>query len=78
MRESRQVMDIGDAAEYLQICRDTLYKYASEKKIPAFKLGNRWRFLKTQVDQWMIEECLKYGKEASGATEEKGSDRGYE
>jgi len=23
------------------------------KKIPAFKLGNRWKFKKTILDQWM-------------------------
>jgi excisionase family DNA binding protein len=78
MREPRQVMDIGDAAEYLQISRDTLYKYASEKKVPAFKLGNRWRFMKAQVDQWMIEQCAKHGKEGLDATKEKSSHRRHE
>jgi excisionase family DNA binding protein len=32
---------------------DTLYKYVYEEKIPAFKLGNRWKFKKTILDSWM-------------------------
>jgi hypothetical protein len=33
-----------------------LYKYVGEQKIPAFKLGNRWRFKKSKLDQWMEEK----------------------
>jgi len=32
---------------------DTLYKYVSENSVPAFKLGNRWKFKKTVLDAWM-------------------------
>ena len=51
--EIREVMDIRQASNYLGISPDTLYKYASEAFIPAFKLGNRWRFKKTRLDEWM-------------------------
>ncbi|MBB6143917.1 excisionase family DNA binding protein [Silvibacterium bohemicum] len=51
--EIREVMDIRQAADYLGISPDTLYKYASESFIPAFKLGNRWRFKKSRLDEWM-------------------------
>jgi excisionase family DNA binding protein len=52
----REVMDIRQASEYLGISGDTLYRYASEGFIPAFKLGNRWRFRKTLLDAWMDEK----------------------
>ena len=51
--EIREVMDIRQASDYLGISPDTLYKYASESFIPAFKLGNRWRFKKSRLDEWM-------------------------
>ena len=51
--EVREVMDIRQASDYLGISADTLYKYASEGFIPAFKLGNRWRFKKDLLDRWM-------------------------
>ena len=52
----REVMDIRQASEYLGISGDTLYRYASEGFIPAFKLGNRWRFKKALLDAWMDEK----------------------
>jgi excisionase family DNA binding protein len=52
----REVMDIRQASEYLGISGDTLYRYASEGFVPAFKLGNRWRFRKTLLDSWMDEK----------------------
>ncbi len=53
MLDSREVMNIRQASHYLGISPDTLYKYLSAAKIPAFKLGNRWRFKKTTLDRWM-------------------------
>jgi excisionase family DNA binding protein len=52
----REVMDIRQAADYLGISGDTLYRYASEGFVPAFKLGNRWRFRKTLLDDWMDQQ----------------------
>jgi len=52
----REVMDIRQAASYLGISGDTLYRYASEGFVPAFKLGNRWRFRKSLLDSWMDEK----------------------
>jgi excisionase family DNA binding protein len=54
--ESREVMNIRQASQYLGVSPDTLYKYVTEEKIPAFKLGNRWKFKKTILDQWMEEK----------------------
>jgi excisionase family DNA binding protein len=52
----REVMDIRQAAEYLGISGDTLYRYASEGFVPAFKLGNRWRFKRDLLNAWMDEK----------------------
>jgi excisionase family DNA binding protein len=54
--EVREVMDIRQASDYLGISPDSLYKYASEGFIPAFKLGNRWRFKKSRIDEWMDQQ----------------------
>jgi excisionase family DNA binding protein len=53
MAEAREVMNIRQASQYLGVSPDTLYKYVYEEKIPAFKLGNRWKFKKTILDAWM-------------------------
>ena len=56
MADSREVMNIRQASQYLGVSTDTLYKYVGEQKIPAFKLGNRWRFKKSKLDEWMEEK----------------------
>jgi excisionase family DNA binding protein len=59
MADSREVMNIRQASQYLGVSPDTLYKYVNEQKIPAFKLGNRWRFKKSKIDQWMEEQSVE-------------------
>jgi excisionase family DNA binding protein len=55
MDQTKQVMTLREASEYLGISPDTLYKYLNENRISgvAFKLGNRWRFKKDLLDRWM-------------------------
>jgi excisionase family DNA binding protein len=64
----REVMDIRQAAEYLGISGDTLYRYASEGFVPAFKLGNRWRFKKSLLDSWMDEKSGVKPQATTGLT----------
>jgi excisionase family DNA binding protein len=59
MADSREVMNIRQASQYLGVSPDTLYKYVNEQKIPAFKLGNRWRFKKSKLDEWMEVKSME-------------------
>ena len=65
IRESREVMNIHQAADYLGISEDTLYRYASDGFIPAFKLGNRWKFKRSRIDEWMDKKSEE-GRDGSG------------
>src|SRR5579871_2543615 len=77
MADSREVMNIRQASQYLGVSPDTLYKYVGEQKIPAFKLGNRWRFKKSRLDQWMEEKSTqmegKAKKKSKAAAKAAGS-----
>ena len=66
MADSREVMNIRQASQYLGVSADTLYKYVGEQKIPAFKLGNRWRFKKSKLDQWMEEKSSQMEGKGGG------------
>jgi len=57
--ESREVMNIRQASQYLGVSTDTLYRYIAEDRIPAFKLGNRWKFKKTVLDRWMEKKMVR-------------------
>ena len=69
MERLKEVMTLREASQYLGVSPDTLYKYLSEDKIPAFKLGNRWRFKKDLLDRWMERKSERLidtsGKERS-------------
>ncbi len=67
----REVMDIRQAAEYLGVSGDTLYRYASEGFVPAFKLGNRWRFKKDLLDTWMNQKSGVKSPVKTGAADQK-------
>jgi excisionase family DNA binding protein len=77
MADSREVMNVRQASQYLGVSPDTLYKYVGEQKIPAFKLGNRWRFKKSKLDQWMEEKSSQVEagmkQKARAATKAAGS-----
>jgi excisionase family DNA binding protein len=53
MGQHKDVMTLREASTYLGVSPDTLYKYLNEHQIPAFKLGNRWRFKKDLLDRWI-------------------------
>ncbi len=59
MGETREVMDMRQASDYLGVSREALYKYISAELIPAFKLGNRWKFKKTVLDRWMERQSTQ-------------------
>ncbi|MGH9506872.1 MAG: helix-turn-helix domain-containing protein [Terriglobales bacterium] len=68
-------MNIRQAADYLGISSDTLYKYLAEERIPAFKLGNRWKFKKSVLDRWMERQSFPVAaavEPGRAAREEKG------
>lgn len=55
-------MNIRQASQYLGVSADTLYRYVYQDKIPAFKLGNRWKFKKTILDRWMEKQMIHSGE----------------
>ena len=61
MTSPREVMNVREASEYLGISPDTLYRYVYEDRIPAFKLGNRWKFKKTILDRWIERKISRSG-----------------
>jgi excisionase family DNA binding protein len=65
MTEIKEVMDIRAASGYLGVSTGTLYKYVSEGRIPAFKIGNRWKFKKTVLDHWMESQSAQSEHRAS-------------
>ena len=39
--------------EILQVDRTTIYRMADDGRVPAVKIGNQWRFPRTEIDAWL-------------------------
>ncbi|MGQ9656829.1 MAG: helix-turn-helix domain-containing protein [Fimbriimonadales bacterium] len=52
-RNLHPVMTLREAARYLRLHTAELQALAEAGVIPAFKVDNKWRFLKNALDEWM-------------------------
>ena len=48
-----KLLTIGQVAEYLMVDKFTVYRLVTQKKLPAFKVGNQWRFKLKTIDAWL-------------------------
>jgi excisionase family DNA binding protein len=49
------LLTTAQVAEYLKVDKFTVYRLVTQKNIPAFKVGNQWRFKKNLVDAWLMK-----------------------
>jgi excisionase family DNA binding protein len=49
------LLTVKQVAEYLQLKESTVYSWAQDKKVPAFKIGRTWRFNRALLDKWLEE-----------------------
>jgi len=64
--EHDEVMSVVEVAVFLKLEPKTIRQYAREKKIPARKLGNQWRFLKSSLVHWLSEDYSDYEQKPAG------------
>ncbi len=48
-----ELMTAEETCFYLKITPRTLYRYLRSRQIPAFKLGKEWRFVRSDLEQWI-------------------------
>ena len=47
-----------EVAEYLQLSNDQIYRLAQTGRMPASKVGNRWRFRRERIDNWVEDTTV--------------------
>jgi excisionase family DNA binding protein len=52
------VWDCREVARFLSIHPGTVKRLAREGRLPAFRLGNRWRFRPSELDAWARSAVL--------------------
>ncbi len=48
-----ELMTATETCRFLKIPQQTLYRHLQHRDIPAFKLGNEWRFIRSDLEQWI-------------------------
>jgi excisionase family DNA binding protein len=56
---SRDVWTVEEVAAYLRLHPGTVYRLLRRGELPAFKVGNDWRFFSDIVDEWLISEISR-------------------
>ena len=44
---------VDEISAYLGIKRDTVYRWITEKRMPAHRMGRLWKFRREEVDEWV-------------------------
>ena len=50
------IMTIKEVADYLRLTEKTAYRLAAEGKIPGFKVGGSWRFMRGDINNWITNK----------------------
>jgi excisionase family DNA binding protein len=56
MTSFEQLLDSKQAASLLQIHPKTLQKMAREAAVPSIRVGDKWRFRASELDEWVRSE----------------------
>jgi len=51
---SETLLTTEQVAQYLKVDKFTVYRLVSQKKLPAFKVGNQWRFKQEMIEAWLM------------------------
>ena len=42
-------------ARHLDVSKDTVYRWITQREMPAHKVGRKWKFKVSEVDAWVRE-----------------------
>ncbi len=47
------LLTVEQVAQYLRVDKFTIYRLVAQRKLPAFKVGNQWRFKRSMLEVWL-------------------------
>ena len=59
------LLSTEQVARYLKIDKLTVYRLVAGKKIPAFRVGNQWRFKRSMIEAWLMKNMNIQKKRSS-------------
>lgn len=67
-----EVMTLEEAAALCRVSRDVVYRLAASGSIPCRRVGAQWRFLRSQVMQWLASPPSNEASAASSTCAPRG------
>ncbi|MBM4125124.1 MAG: helix-turn-helix domain-containing protein [Nitrospira sp.] len=61
-----ELLTAEETCRYLKIAQRTLYRYIQDRHMPAFKLGKEWRFVRSDLEQWLHQRATGRPRARSG------------
>ena len=52
---AEQLLTLEQVADYLNVDKFTVYRLLNNKELPAFKVGNQWRFKRKMLENWLMK-----------------------
>ena len=52
---NQRYLSIEEVAQRFGINRTTVYRLAKLGRLPAFKVGNQWRFSEMRLEEWVAD-----------------------
>lgn len=62
-KEEKEIMNVADAAEFLNLAVQTIYGFTSLNKIPYYKRGKKLIFNRSDLKEWQQKNSSKTMKE---------------
>lgn len=69
------ILTIREVAAFLKVTERTIYRLASAKKIPAFKVGGTWRFSRADIDVWIRQQSTLGQFDGTGAISKSAGEK---
>ena len=68
MSSDESLWKVEDVGKYLNVSKDTIYRWIESKQMPAVRIGKKWLFRKESIDLWLkeLERQQKETIEAKG------------
>ena len=61
---AEQLLTLEQVAEYLNVDKFTVYRLLNDRDLPAFKVGNQWRFKRKLIENWLAKNSNVKRKDA--------------
>ena len=71
MASPNDILEPEEVAEMLRIHVRTVKILAGQRKLPGFRIGNQWRFRRSDIDKYIEQQIQRPTGQGSGESEEE-------